>query len=112
MYDRKELQEGPPGVILEVQFAYTFTGKIGFWSQGLGIIAKNGNKIWEKLGQKMGFIPLTYRTYPSFSTPLQPHLTILATSKQHTRNLGINKQFKQRCKQHSSIFFIPPLYSE
>jgi len=40
-----------------VQFAYTFNGKIGFWTQGLGIIAKDGNEIWEKLGQKMGFIP-------------------------------------------------------
>jgi len=63
------LQEGPAGVTLEVKFAYTLTGKIVFWSQGLGFITKDGNEIWEKLDQKMAFITPTYFTYPFLVPP-------------------------------------------
>jgi len=52
------------GLEVEVQYLYIFTGKTEFWSLGQGIIAEDGNGIWEKLNLKMGFFPPTYHTYP------------------------------------------------
>jgi len=47
IYDRKQLQEGPEGIKLEVKFVYFFTGKMGFWSLGLGITDKRWEWDWD-----------------------------------------------------------------